>query len=155
MTKYFIYSPQCVRLLLTKRSWYTKLTRFLDHAQIDDTDSSMDDDSDIETTAKLSAAKRAREELSFTDGSDDDDDEVLLTYKEEMIQFMLNVHRRKKRVIEEYEKKEAVRNTNTFLVKTKLYLVETCKDEGAPWTNLRKEIWNSFTQQWYAQEKGW
>lgn len=89
---------------------------------MDDTDSSMDDDSDIEIlskTNKMSAAKRAREELSFTDGSDEDDDEVLLTYKEEMIQFMINVHKRKRRVIDEYEKKEAVNITTYIITKSK------------------------------------
>jgi DNA helicase INO80 len=77
----------------------------------EESDSSMDDDdSDLEINTKVSAAKRARDELSFTDGSDDDD-QVLLTYKDEMIQFMINVHKRKRRVIDEYEKKEAVSST--------------------------------------------
>jgi DNA helicase INO80 len=70
----------------------------------------MDELSDIETKQDQikSLAQRTREEFTFSDGGEDGDDEVLLAYREEMIQFMVDVHRRKKRVIEEYEKKEAV-----------------------------------------------
>ncbi|KAI8974093.1 SNF2 family N-terminal domain-containing protein [Pilobolus umbonatus] len=44
---------------------------------------------------------------TLTDSSDDDDD-IYLTHKEEMVQFMIDVHRRRKRVIEEYERKESL-----------------------------------------------
>ncbi|KAI8646831.1 SNF2 family N-terminal domain-containing protein [Parasitella parasitica] len=81
--------------------------------QSDDSDSSADDLSDIEQTSQLnrSAAKRAREELLSSDaGEEDDDDEILHTHRDEMIKFMVEVHRRKKRIIEKFEKKEARRH---------------------------------------------
>lgn len=76
--------------------------------QSDDSDSSADDLSDIEKASKLnkSAVKRAHEELLSS--GDDDDEEILHTHREEMIKFMVQVHRRKRRIIEEYEKKDAV-----------------------------------------------
>lgn len=80
--------------------------------QSDDSDSSADDLSDIEKVSKLnkSAVKRAHQELlsSGDDDDDDDDEEILHTHREEMIKFMVQVHRRKRRIIEEYEKKDAV-----------------------------------------------
>ncbi|KAK4519071.1 uncharacterized protein ATC70_009302 [Mucor velutinosus] len=78
--------------------------------QSDDSDSSADDLSDIEKVSKpnKSAVKRAHEELLSS--GEDDDDEILHTHREEMIKFMVEVHRRKRRIIEEYEKKEARRH---------------------------------------------
>lgn len=76
--------------------------------QSDDSDSSVDNFSDIEKVPKpnKSLVKRAHEELLSS--GEDDDDEILHTHREEMIKFMVEVHRRKRRIIEEYEKKEAV-----------------------------------------------
>ena len=77
--------------------------------QGEDTDSSADDDftdTDMRKSESKSRMDRIHEEISLY--SDDDDDEVLLVHKEEMIQFMLNNHRRGKQVIEEYEKKANV-----------------------------------------------
>lgn len=68
-----------------------------------------------------SLAQRTREELVFSDG--EEEDEVLLAHREEMVQFMIDVHRRRKRVIEAYEKKEAVKtHTHTNFV---LYFLHT------------------------------
>ncbi|CEP15242.1 hypothetical protein [Parasitella parasitica] len=80
--------------------------------QSDDSDSSVDDLSDIEKASQLSrsAAKRAREELLSSDAGEDDDDDILHTHRDEMIKFMVEVHRRKRRIIEKYEKKEARRH---------------------------------------------
>jgi DNA helicase INO80 len=81
------------------------------HQSDDSDDSSMDDLSDIDTRPAngKSIAQRTREELTFSDdGGEEEDDEVLLAHREEMVQFMIDVHRRRKRVIEQYEKKEAV-----------------------------------------------
>jgi DNA helicase INO80 len=74
-----------------------------------DSDDSSMNESDIELRPKggKSLAQRTREELIFSEG-EEEDDEVLLAHREEMVQFMIDVHRRRKRVIEEYEKKEAV-----------------------------------------------
>ncbi|KAI7905492.1 SNF2 family N-terminal domain-containing protein [Cokeromyces recurvatus] len=83
------------------------------HENSDNTDSTIDELSEDDTRLKPKKplAKRTREELILSDeDDDDDDDEILLTHKEEMIQFMIEVHRRRKRVIEEYEKKEARRH---------------------------------------------
>lgn len=77
--------------------------------QGEDTDSSADDDftdTDMKKSESKSRVDRIREEMNLY--SDDDDDEVFLVHKEEMIQFMLNNHRRGKQVIEEYEKKANV-----------------------------------------------
>ncbi|KAL7313167.1 putative DNA helicase ino80 [Mucor circinelloides] len=78
--------------------------------QSDDSDSSVDNFSDIEKVSKpnKSVVKRAHEELLSS--GEDDDDEILHTHREEMIKFMVEVHRRKRRIIEEYEKKEARRH---------------------------------------------
>ncbi|KAG1114772.1 hypothetical protein G6F42_014104 [Rhizopus arrhizus] len=78
--------------------------------QSDDSDSSVDNFSDIEKVPKpnKSLVKRAHEELLSS--GEDDDDEILHTHREEMIKFMVEVHRRKRRIIEEYEKKEARRH---------------------------------------------
>lgn len=78
----------------------------------DDSDDSIDDLSDVDLRPAndgKSLAQRTREELLLSDdGGEEDDDEVLLAHREEMVQFMIDVHRRRKRVIEEYERKEAV-----------------------------------------------
>lgn len=64
----------------------------------------------MQSKDRKSLAQRTREELSLSDdGKEEDDDEVLLAHREEMVQFMIDVHRRRKRVIEEYERKESVR----------------------------------------------
>lgn len=78
----------------------------------DNSDDSLDDFSDVELQSNgKSLAQRTREELAFSDdGKEEDDDEVLLAHREEMVQFMIDVHRRRKRVIEEYERKEAMRH---------------------------------------------
>jgi hypothetical protein len=94
----------------------------------------MDELSDVETKHNQikSLAQRTREELAFSDGGEDDDDEVLLAYREEMIQFMVNVHTRRKRVIEEYEKKEAVSNVVLLFesLTNDCIIEETCQNEG-------------------------
>ncbi|GAA5800530.1 hypothetical protein HPULCUR_005965 [Helicostylum pulchrum] len=76
----------------------------------DSDDSSIDDLSDMEIRPKggKSLAQRTREEIVFSEG--EEEDEVLLAHREEMVQFMIDVHRRRKRVIEAYEKKEANRH---------------------------------------------
>ncbi|KAG1149311.1 hypothetical protein G6F37_006790 [Rhizopus arrhizus] len=77
--------------------------------QSEDSESSMDDDfSDVEkvNTATKSRVDMIREELNLM-SDDDEDNEVFLVHKEEMLQFMLNNHKRGKQVIEEYEKKLA------------------------------------------------
>lgn len=81
----------------------------------DESDDSSMDESDIELQPKAgkSIAQRTREELVFSEG-EEEDDEVLLAHREEMVQFMIDVHRRRKRVIEEYEKKEAVSSVFYF-----------------------------------------
>ncbi|KAI8348053.1 SNF2 family N-terminal domain-containing protein [Choanephora cucurbitarum] len=81
-------------------------------------DSSSEELSDIEETPATikTLAQRTREEFAYSDGGedeDDDDDEILLTFREEMIQFMVDVHKRKKQVIEDYKKKEASRHAKT------------------------------------------
>lgn len=81
--------------------------------QSEDSESSMDDDfSDVEkaNTATKSRVDMIREELNLM-SDDDEDNEVFLVHKEEMLQFMLNNHKRGKQVIEEYEKKLAVSPT--------------------------------------------
>lgn len=61
---------------------------------------------DIRPKGGKSLAQRTREEIVFSEG--EEEDEVLVAHREEMVQFMIDVHRRRKRVIEAYEKKEAV-----------------------------------------------
>ncbi|ORE05055.1 hypothetical protein BCV72DRAFT_336833 [Rhizopus microsporus var. microsporus] len=90
--------------------------------QGEDTDSSADDDftdTDMKKSESKSRVDRIREEMSLY--SDDDDDEVFLVHKEEMIQFMLNNHRRGKQVIEEYEKKANARRARMRVRLEQLY----------------------------------
>ncbi|RCI07069.1 putative DNA helicase ino80, partial [Rhizopus stolonifer] len=79
------------------------------HSELSDSFSEQSDTEERPQPVKT-LAQRTREEFAFSDG-EDDDDEVLLTYREEMIQFMVEVHKRKKRILEEHEKKEASRHT--------------------------------------------
>ncbi|KAI9485948.1 MAG: SNF2 family N-terminal domain-containing protein [Benjaminiella poitrasii] len=74
-----------------------------------DTDSTVDEisEDDMRPKPKKPITKRTREELALSDEGDEEDDDILLAHREEMIQFMVEVHKRRKRVIEEYEKKEA------------------------------------------------
>ena len=39
---------------------------------------------------------------------DDDDEEIFNTHRDEMVQYMIDIYRRKQNVIEEYENKRAV-----------------------------------------------
>ncbi|KAG0172957.1 putative DNA helicase ino80 [Apophysomyces sp. BC1034] len=68
-------------------------------------DSSMDDMSDreIDTASKKSLFKRTLEDLGL---SDEDEEEMLHAHREQMVEYMIEVHRRKKMVIEDYEKKQ-------------------------------------------------
>jgi acetoin utilization deacetylase AcuC-like enzyme len=79
------------------------------HRDSDDSDS---DGSELIVARKTkSLAERIREELDLSDeNDDDDDDEVLATHREEMIEFMIHVHQRKKRAIEKYQKSQEVKN---------------------------------------------
>lgn len=97
--------------------------------QSEDSESSMDDDfSDVEkaNTATKSRADMIREELNLM-SDDDEDNEVFLVHKEEMLQFMLNNHKRGKQVIEEYEKKLAVSSTGGKQTTSLIFRV------GNPW----------------------
>lgn len=68
-----------------------------------------------------SFAERIREELDLSDENDDDDDEVLATHREEMIQFMIHVHQRKKRAIEKYQKSQEVKKYKKLIVSLFVY----------------------------------
>ncbi|KAI8967388.1 SNF2 family N-terminal domain-containing protein [Mycotypha africana] len=81
----------------------------------EDTDTSLDEFSDIEMANNKMTKPIIKHSLQQMPGQleddSEDDDEVLLTHREEMLQFMMEVHKRKRRVIEEYERKEAIRRS--------------------------------------------
>lgn len=68
-------------------------------------DSSGDELSDHEVPRMKSLTEKTLEELQITD---DDDEEIFDTHRDEMVQYMIEVHRRRQRVIEDYENKRAV-----------------------------------------------
>ncbi|CAO3683059.1 unnamed protein product [Rhizopus stolonifer] len=70
--------------------------------QSEESESSADDDDSYFEKPK-SRADLIREELNFL--SDEEDTEIFQVYKEEMLQFMINNHKRGKQAIEDYEKK--------------------------------------------------
>ncbi|CDH53326.1 snf2 family helicase atpase [Lichtheimia corymbifera JMRC:FSU:9682] len=70
-------------------------------------DSSGDELSDHEVPRMKSLTEKTLEELQITD---DDDEEIFDTHRDEMVQYMIEVHRRRQRVIEDYENKRAHRH---------------------------------------------
>ncbi|KAI8137707.1 SNF2 family N-terminal domain-containing protein [Fennellomyces sp. T-0311] len=71
-------------------------------------DSSAEEVSDHDGPRHKSLTEKTMEELDLSD--DDDDEEIFNTHREEMVQYMIDVYRRKHRVIEEYENKRAHRH---------------------------------------------
>lgn len=70
----------------------------------------LSDDSSVEdqrVPREKSLTERTLEELQLSD--DSDDEEIFNTHREEMVQYMIDVYRRREDVIHEYEKKRAVR----------------------------------------------
>ncbi|KAI9264457.1 SNF2 family N-terminal domain-containing protein [Sporodiniella umbellata] len=76
----------------------------------ENSESSVDDEDDNDSYFDKPKLQEdtASEELSFL--SDEEDNEVFHVYKEEMLQFMINNHKRGKQVIEEYEKKISLKH---------------------------------------------
>ncbi|KAI8880862.1 hypothetical protein K501DRAFT_224069 [Backusella circina FSU 941] len=67
-----------------------------------------DSDTDTEDIPLIpSAREETHKSLVQDELSDDDDDDILITHREEMIEFMIQVHRRKKSVIEKFKRKQA------------------------------------------------
>lgn len=82
-------------------------------------DSSGDDLSDHEVPRMKSLTEKTLEELQITD---DDDEEIFDTHRDEMVQYMIEVHRRRQRVIEDYENKRAVSEGNLKTKVTRVFL---------------------------------
>lgn len=81
-----------------------------------------------------SLTERTFEELGLSD-DDDEDEEIYNTHREEMIQYMLDVHRRKQQIVEDYEKKRSVSLSKlttawTYVVHCCLHTIATtCNDQ--------------------------
>ncbi|KAI9472879.1 SNF2 family N-terminal domain-containing protein [Zychaea mexicana] len=71
-------------------------------------DSSAEEFSEHDGHRVKTLTERTLEELDLSD--DDDDEEIFNTHREEMVQYMIDVYRRKQNVIEEYENKRAHRH---------------------------------------------
>ncbi|KAI8368263.1 SNF2 family N-terminal domain-containing protein [Radiomyces spectabilis] len=81
-------------------------------------DDHLSDDSSVDDFARHSSrsrqtskslAERTLEELQLSD--DDDDEDILYTQRDAMIQYMIDVHNRRKRVIEAYEKRSSSKHS--------------------------------------------
>ncbi|KAI9246954.1 SNF2 family N-terminal domain-containing protein [Phascolomyces articulosus] len=71
-------------------------------------DSSAEEISDHDGSRAKTLTEKTLEELDISD--DDDDEEIFNTHRDEMVQYMIDVYRRKQNVIEEYENKRAHRH---------------------------------------------
>ena len=69
-------------------------------------DSSAEELSDQDSRRVKTLTEKTLEELGLSD--DDDDEEIFNTHRDEMVQYMIDIYRRKQNVIEEYENKRAV-----------------------------------------------
>ncbi|KAF7725825.1 putative DNA helicase ino80 [Apophysomyces ossiformis] len=92
-------------------------------------DSSLGDISDreIDTTSKKSLFKKTLEDLGL---SDEDEEEMLHTHREQMVEYMIEIHRRKKMAIEEYEKKRVHKQAKMKEHLRRLY--EKRQENGLP-----------------------
>ncbi|KAI8332980.1 SNF2 family N-terminal domain-containing protein [Blakeslea trispora] len=108
-----IKSPQIKKSSPKPKPVQKKTQNIRTHSDISDFSSEELSDLEEKPSAIKPLAQRTREEFAYSDGGEEEEDEILVAFREEMIQFMVDVHKRKKQVVEDYKKKEASRHVKT------------------------------------------